>query len=93
MTTPFNLPENEGNAPFMTNYSKNCFNIPCKGYTKNLFMNQGHRFMLVMPCSHQVVAVTGGARGNERLKGRTAEKIEYERKLNDPTTPTTDSLR
>ena len=45
--------------------------------------------MLVMPCSHKVVAVAGGARRNERLKGR---KNECERKLNDPTTPTSDSL-
>ena len=53
---PFSLPENEGNAPFTIQ--------------KIVFMNQGHRFMLVMSCSHQFVAVAGGARGNERLKGR-----------------------
>ena len=29
-----------------------------------------HRFMLAMPCSRQVVVFAGGARGNERLKGR-----------------------
>ena len=42
--------------------------------------------------SHQVVAVAGVPRvvGNKQLKG--AIKIECERKLNDPTTPTTDSL-
>ena len=34
-TTPFSLPENEGNAPFMTNYYKNCLNIPCNSNTKN----------------------------------------------------------
>ena len=31
-------------------------------------MNQGHRFMLEMPCSHQVAAVAGDGRWNERLK-------------------------
>ena len=41
-----------------------------KAIEKIVFMNQGHRFTLVMPCSHQVVAVAGDARGNRRLKGR-----------------------
>ena len=45
--------------------------------------------MLVMPYSHQIAVVTGGDRWNERFTGR---KTECEPKLNDPTTPTTDSL-
>ena len=60
-----------------------CVLFCSKGY------NQGHRFILAMPCSHHVVtAVTGGARKNDRFL--KAEKIECEQKLNDPTTPTTD---
>ena len=47
--------------------------------------------MLVMPCSHKVFAVAGAARGTEASDSK-AEKIECEKKLNDPTTPTTDSL-
>ena len=71
VTTPLNLPENEGNAPFKTNYSKEiAYTFRVKGIKNIVCMNQGHRFMLVMPYSHQVVAVAGGARGNERLKGR-----------------------
>ena len=62
VTTPFSRSENEGNGPVRTNFSKNCVNIPCKGYTKNCFMNQGHRFTLVKPSSHHVVALTRVAR-------------------------------
>ena len=40
--------------------------------------------MLVMPCSHQFVP--------EGTNDSKAEQTECERKLNDPTTPTTDSL-
>ena len=47
-------------------------------------MNQGHRFMLVMPRSHQFVP--------EGTSDSKAEKTECEQKLNDPTKPTTDSL-
>ena len=31
-------------------------------------MNEGHRFMLVKPCSYQVIAIAGGASWNKRLK-------------------------
>ena len=48
--------------------------------------------MLVKPCSHQVVAVAGAARGNETNNSK-AKKIECEKKLNDPTTTTTDSYQ
>ena len=41
--------------------------------------------MLEMPCSHKVVL--------EGMSDSKAEKNECERKLNDPTTPTSDSLR
>ena len=74
-TTPLSLPENEGNAFFITNYSKK---LP------TIVLNQGHRFMLVMPCSHKFVL--------EGTSDSKAEKTKCERKLNDPTTPTTDSL-
>ena len=40
--------------------------------------------MLVMPCSHKFVL--------EGTSDSKAEKTKCERKLNDPTTPTTDSL-
>ena len=40
--------------------------------------------MLGMPCSHKVV--------QEGMSDSKAEKNECERKLNDPTTPTSDSL-
>ena len=51
---------------------------------KIVFVNQGRRFMLEMPCSHKVVL--------EGMSDSKAEKNECERKLNDPTTPTSDSL-
>ena len=75
MTTPLSLPENEENAFLIILVIliilRNCQKIPCsiqtiqKALQQIVFMNQEHRFMLVMLCSHQFVL-----RGNERLKGR-----------------------
>ena len=63
VANPFSLPENEGNAPFRTDYSKNCLNITCKGYIK--YCCYESRTSLYVS---KVAAVAGGARGNERLK-------------------------
>ena len=45
---------------------KNCLDTPCKGNTKKYL----RIYMLVAPTSQQVVAVLGGASGNEELKRR-----------------------
>ena len=56
---------------FKTNYSKRITEtLRAKAIEKIVCMNKGHRFMLVMPCSHQVVAVARGARRSERIQRR-----------------------
>ena len=53
-------------------------------------MDQGNRFTLVKPSSHQVVALNRGARGSKRLK--RPKRLKFEPYLKDPKTPKTDSL-
>ena len=78
VTTPFRHSENEGNALFTISFLKNCVNIPCKVIKKLLYESSGHCFTLVKPSSHQVFALTRGARGNKRLTLET-KKIKFER--------------
>ena len=55
VTTPLSLPENEGHAPFKNNYSKKIASTFRVTAIENIESRTS--FMLVMPCSHQVVAV------------------------------------
>ena len=63
VTTPSRLPENEEIAPFKTDYLKKML---CQGYTKNVFLNQGHRRLR----SRQSIW---------ELTSQKAKRIEYER--------------
>ena len=54
-TTPLSLPKNEGNALFITKYSKNCLNC-----TESMTSFYASNALFTPVC----------ARGNERLKGR-----------------------
>ena len=80
-TTPLSLPENEGNAPVMTNCSKRLLNISCKGYTKHCVYK-----------SRTAIYASNALFVPEGTSNSKAEKIEREWELNDPTTPTTGSL-